>query len=234
MDLMNYFLHFISLIALIKNTTTIKNYVEFVGYESLISNKTLTSHLHEIQQDRKSLVEAMTEIQQSLKKGKLPSISLNVPILDHDTTRMWKFQLETNTRYCSGKLAKYIFDNPAKQASDDIKSAGEKTQEEKEFDVFKEEFEKDEDNKMLLGHAHVHILHTLQHHDKQNVTNIPYARPDLLYAYLTAEYNVNTRATRAKKFVEFFMMSMEPEEKFSHSVNRIDTEAAEINSKAGA
>ena len=170
------------------------------------------------------------------KPVKLPSIAKGVPTLSDETARMWRFQLMINTRRCNKDLGKFIFDDPAKQFSDDLTSSATRTptQEEMEFKKFADDFVKKSESEDLLGHAHAEILQTLSDEDKANVINIEYPNPDLLMKHLMSEYNVNTRTSRNMKIKEFFNLEMGRDQTFSSFVTTITNSAVEINSMDGS
>ena len=141
-----------------------------------------------------------------------------------------------NTRRCNKDLGKFIFDDPAKQFSDDLTSSATRTPttEEVEFKKFADEFVRKSESEDLLGHAHAEILQTLSDVDKANVINIKYPNPHLLMKHLMSEYNVNTRTSRNMKIKEFFNLEMGRDQTFSSFVTTITNSAVEINSMDGS
>ena len=167
---------------------------------------------------------------------KLPSIGKDVPKLNAENARLWRFQLEINTRACNPDLGKYIFDSPQKQANEDVTTAETKSEELQQFEEFQKQFrdKADGSGKQLLGHAFAEIVRTLEDHDKMNIMMIKYDQPDVLFHYLIGEYNINTRRSRSEKIKSLFNAEWERNEPFSSFINKIDMDSAEINHMSGA
>ena len=168
----------------------------------------------------------------SLTSVKLQSISKGVPVLSAETWKLWKFQLEINTKQCDDRLGRLIFDNPKAQGADDLApvfQTEEVKSKMKDYKAFKDEFKQSDGYSKLLGHAHAEILKTLDIQDKEAVMQVAYPDPVGVYKFLLGEYRVNTRLTRTAKFKEFINMEMEKEETLSSFVQKIGHSAADLS-----
>ena len=211
-------------IALLNNKIVFDCNSKTNGYEALIQAQTTHDYYTSSQESNDN----------SMVIAKLPSIGKDVPKLNAENSRLWRFQLEINTRACDAKLGQYIFDSPQKQANDDVTTAETKSKELEEFEEFQEDFRNKEEGKQLLGHAFAEIVKTLEDHDKMNIMMIKYDEPDVLFQYLIGEYNINTRRSRSEKIKGLFNLEWERDEQFSSFVNKINMESAEINHMSGA
>ena len=169
---------------------------------------------------------------------KLPSISKDVPKLSTDSRKMWKYQLELNTRQCDDDLGRLIFDNPNNLLSDDINGlrvtlTGEEKEALEKYEKFVDAFTKKEGASKLMGHAHADIVKTLEDEDKQLVMDIAYPDPVGVYTALISEYRINTRQSRTTKLKEFINMELDKDgTTLAQFVQSINSEAVDFNAMA--
>ena len=127
------------LITLINKRYIDHSTVKFNGYEP---NQTQTSHYAQ----QEFAEPAMT------KYEKLPNIEEGVPILSGESIKLWARYLEMNIKTINEDVGKYIFDNPAKQATADMKTKAALTETEADFLDFKSKYKAKVDNQALLKH----------------------------------------------------------------------------------